>query len=244
MSHPSAKRQRANTSEDPSVSRSSEEYKEIINTFEESTLRELLLSAATSSIQVGKEVIARRDAILRAERVQTIDFDHFSKSVWHELQRGDGLGGAKQYMLGLDVGVTVADTIETIRSKTPAHSSFGTKKSALVTLRKIGKSLVLHNDDTFGSEVVKSLYRDGDPQENAMLEIVQEMTDEEKTKMRNNIEWIEKVEELIDIGRRCDMYWSLNDMLSDLGVGENQAGALQTKYAGVDGSVAWRRHER
>ena len=219
MSHHPAKRQRANTNEDSDISRSSEEYEDIINTFDEDTLRDLLLSAATSSIQVGKEVIARHNAILKAESVKTINFDHFSKSVWHELQQGGGLSGSKQYMLGLDVGVSVAETFETIREKTPAHSSFGTKKSALVTMRKIGKSLVLHNDDTFGHEVVKTVNHNGDPQENAMLEIVKEMTVEEKAKMRDDVEWVAKVEELIDLGRRCDMYWSLNDMLTDLGVG-------------------------
>ena len=45
---------------------------------------------------------------------------------------------------------------------------------------------MLYNCETFGSEVVTSLVRDGRPQEKAMLEIVDEMTAEEKAKMCEN----------------------------------------------------------
>lgn len=149
------------------------------------------------------------------------------------------LSGSRQYDLGLDVGVTVAGTIGDSRNQTPDHSSFGTKKSALETLRKIGKSLVFSQGDTFGHEVVKSLSWDGNPQESAMLQIANEMTAEGKAKMRANTEWVSKVRELIDIGSRYDMYGSLEEMLESLGLGSrNRAqGPKGLKNAGVYGTV-------
>lgn len=55
MSNLSVKRQRANTNGDAAAihSKSPDEYRKIIATFDESTLRDLLLLAATNSSQVA-----------------------------------------------------------------------------------------------------------------------------------------------------------------------------------------------
>jgi len=58
----------------------------------------------------------------------------------------------------------------------PAHSSFNTKKSALVTLRKIRKRIAPSGDDAVGSEVRNNLVQD-DSMEKAMFEIVGGMSD-------------------------------------------------------------------
>ena len=217
MSSKPSKRQRANTNGDSTFSTSRSELKEIIATLNEETLRKALLWAATSSCSVAKQIHAYKNATRKAESTRIIDFDYLSKRAGHELQQGQGLKGSRQYHLGLDVSVNIREIVETIQKQTPAHSSFGTKKSALETLRKIGKSLVLRNHDTFGSELVKSLHQDGDPQEKVMLEIVDEMTEDEKARMRENTEWLDKVEELIELGGRHEMYGSLNEMLKQLG---------------------------
>ena len=69
MSNLSVKRQRANTNGDVAAIpyKPPDEYRKIIATFDEDTLRDLLLSAATSSPQVAALVVARRHAIIRAE---------------------------------------------------------------------------------------------------------------------------------------------------------------------------------
>ena len=52
----------------------------------------------------------------------------------------------------------MAQIIGSIRKPTLAHSSFGTKKSALVTLRKVGKSIILNGAcDEFGSKVFEHI---------------------------------------------------------------------------------------
>lgn len=214
MSGPSAKRQRADTSGDSVPS--SVDYKQIINTFDGKTLRELLLSAAATSEQVAKQIIRRRDALLKAESVKVVDFDHYSKSVWHELAEGNGLRGAKAYDMGLTVGWSVDGTIKQICKDAPAHSSFGTKKSALVTLRKIGKSVALSGGDTMGSEVRQTLEQDKS-MEKAMLKIVDGMTESEKETMSRDSEWILKMKELKKLGSDQDLFTGLDRVLRKLG---------------------------
>lgn len=137
MSGPSAKRQRANTEDTPVPL--ALDYKEIIKTFDIETLRDLLLSAAATSQHVASEIVYRHGDILRVESTRVVDFDHYSKSVWHELAGGGRLRGAQAHDLALDVGWSIDRTIETICKDAGAHRSFGPKKNALITLRKIGK---------------------------------------------------------------------------------------------------------
>lgn len=219
MSSLSVKRQRANTNGEKAVpSNSRDDYQKIIATFDASTLRDLLLAAATQSSQVAAQVVARQNDIVDAEKTKVIDFDHFSKGVWHEMARGGGSSGSRQYRLGLEVSVTVEETIAKIKEQSPSHSSFGTKKSALVTLRKIAKTIVLSGNDTMGHEVINQLYQDGEPLDKAMHYVVDGMSEDERNEMRSDQEWVDKVKELVELGRNHDMYETLDQLLEKLGV--------------------------
>lgn len=190
MSDLSVKRQRANTNGDAAIPfKSPDEYRRIIATFDESTLRDLLLTAATNSSQVAAQVVARRNEIVNTETTRAIDFDHFSKSVWHAMAQGEGSSGSRQHDLGLEVSVTIEETIAKIKRQTPSHSSFDTKKSALLTLRKIAKTIVLSGNDRMGHEVINQLHQDGEPLDKAMQYIVDGMSEDEKDKMRSDGEW-------------------------------------------------------
>ena len=136
--------------------------------------------------------------------------------------------------------ISVSQTIAKIKEQTPAHASFGTKKSALVIMRKIGKSIALGgNYDEFSSQVIQTLYTEGEPLEKAMLEIVGAMKVEEKAKMRDNKEWIEKVKELVELGKDVDMFESLEKMLEVLGPEEPR-----TSKSGVVGPESGKLDER
>jgi len=106
-------------------------------------LRETPLAAALKYENVFSLVTdCYTDTICR-ESTQIINFDHYSESVWHKLLQGRGLTGSRQDDLGGDVGASIAGTTAKILERTPAHASFETKKSALETLRKMGKSIAL-----------------------------------------------------------------------------------------------------
>ena len=223
MSRQSAKRRRANTNGEMTatstpVCAKMDQYHAIIDTFDELTLRAVLLGAALSNPDTAALIVKTRDEISRRESTQVIDFDFQSKVAWHALNNPrDRRNGSRGYDAGIDAAISVSQTITKIKEQTPAHASFGTKKSALVTLRKIGKSIALGgNYDEFGSEVINTLSNEGDPLEKAMLEIVGAMMEEEKANMRNDKEWVEKVEELVELGKDVDMFETLERMLEAL----------------------------
>lgn len=79
MSNLSVKRQRANTNGDVATPcKPLDDCRNIIATFDESTVRELLLAAATKSSQIAAQVFTWRDDIVNAENNGVIDCDHFS----------------------------------------------------------------------------------------------------------------------------------------------------------------------
>ena len=103
MSNLSVKRQRANTQGDVATIpfKSPDEYRKIIATFDESTLRDLLLSAATNSSQVAALVVARRNEVIKAENARAkaraqengMDLETMAKTTpaKQALKRGDAM---------------------------------------------------------------------------------------------------------------------------------------------------------
>ena len=90
-----------------------------------------------------------------------------------------------------------------------------------MTLRKIEKSIAIDGRyDEFSSQVMKPLNNEGGPLEKAMVDIVDAMKEEEKPSMRDNKEWIEKVKELVELGKDVDMFETLEKMLEVLGPDE------------------------
>ena len=90
MSSQSAKRQGANTNGDLTPASTPknaklDHYKSIIDTFDEQTLRAVLLEAAQYVPGAAALIVNRRDDILREESAKVIDFDFQSKVAWHAL---------------------------------------------------------------------------------------------------------------------------------------------------------------
>ncbi len=57
-----------------------------------------------------------------------------------------------------------------------------------------------------GSEVINYLYTEREPLEKAVKGIVAGMSEDGKTKMRDNREWIERVNELVELEKDHDQY--------------------------------------
>jgi hypothetical protein len=108
--------------------------------------------------------------------------------------------GSKQYDHSFSVFSEVTSTIESIGSQAGLqHASFGTKRSGLETLRKIGKTICMSSRDTLCHEVKKQFQHDSSFVE-AMDGIVAVLTIEEREKMCNLHDWrstfLQKMEEL------------------------------------------------
>lgn len=93
------------------------------------------------------------------------------------------------------------------------------EERSLVTLKQIGKTIVLSGSDRMGREVVDQLYHDGQPLDNGMHYVVEGMSEDETDKTRSDQESVDEVNELLELGRNHDMYETLDQLLEKPGVG-------------------------
>ena len=108
-----------------------------------------------------------------AEKARVIDFSDRSRSAWHVLNYKYTGTGSEEYEHSRDATCDGMQIVGTILNGAQLDASFGTRKSALETLRKIGKSLMMA-PSTLGSEVKKQLAYDPtlpDAMERILLEI-------------------------------------------------------------------------
>jgi hypothetical protein len=106
----------------------------------------------------------------------------------------------------------VVSKIEVIRDRCPVHASYVTKHSALETLRKIGKIIIMSSDSTLGSEVRKSFSYDS-ILEKTMQGVLKGMTTEERQDMarepQEEMIWIDKLKELEELAAGYCMFEGL-----------------------------------
>lgn len=82
----------------------------------------------------------------QAEKMKVIDFSHYSSTAWYALNKKCASSkGSYEYDRAGDACDDVKGCIEAIASQGRGSASYETKKSALETLRKIGKSIVSSN---------------------------------------------------------------------------------------------------
>lgn len=206
MSAPPAKRQRVASLVEPDDHQALSRQLDLdkaIKSLSEDTVRRILFAAAHAHLPVQNMVDAEYKAFVAREQATVINFDHYSKSVWKELNvNHGGQSGSRQYDSAYDAFTYVTNVIETISKRATPDSSLGTKISALETLRKIGKSIALSGGDTLGHEVIKC-FQTTDVLEEAMSEILESMAEAGCVSGMSD-EFIDKLEELIKLGEgRC-----------------------------------------
>jgi hypothetical protein len=93
-------------------------------------------------------------SVREQERVRVINFDHYSKSVWHSINtRYKSMCGSAQYDMAFDVVKDILSTIRTIVGCCSPYSSPQTRLNGLSVLRKVGKTIALSSNDVIGHEV-------------------------------------------------------------------------------------------
>lgn len=160
-------------------------------------------------------MLLQHERLLAAERDKTVDFDSHSKSNWHAIVKADKMKGSLAWEASPGVIAGIQRSIKTIVQETPKHASLGTKKSALYTLRKMCKTILMCKDDTCGREVFKSITMD-EALEVAMLRIADRLSEDEKTAFVEDEEWLEKVEELMTMGDDYGVFGKLEDLLDQM----------------------------
>lgn len=172
-----------------------------IDTLDEKTVRKFLLVAAQESPKIRKLIESESSKLMKIESAKTFDFGYHSKSVWRTLNVDytKGIKSSRQFEMSGDAYQEVVTKIKDIRDRCPVHASYVTKYSALETLRKMGKIIILSSDSTLGSEVRKS-FSDHSILEKTMRGIVDGMTNEERRDMvrepQEDTTWFDKLREL------------------------------------------------
>lgn len=176
--------------------------KEALELLTDAELRTIVLDSAQQVPYVANLLLAKYDAKVLQEQQKVIDFDHHSKYVWRLYNREYArLSSSKQSEMAGNVLHAFLDSIATIRGSVHPQSSFGTKRSALETLRRMAKTLVMGACDELQSRVVKDFQ--GDPAfEDAMSHVIQAMVPSEREQMCkvNGGEILEKLDELSELG--------------------------------------------
>jgi hypothetical protein len=157
---------------------------------------EIIKEILQSSARVHPDVAARlrhAHAYLEYdESRKVINFDHYSKTLWRAINSSYHLKGSYQVEAAGGIIRQVQDCINKIDKGAGDMASFGTKKSAVETLRKIGKSVCLTRE-VIGKEV-RQEYQSGRGVDGVMLRILGGMTAEERASI--GTEFVDKCGEL------------------------------------------------
>lgn len=160
-------------------------FKNMVSELSETAIRGLLIDLAATSPSAQSAIKNAYSLHLERES-RPVDFDRYSKQAWHVLNTSSysKLRSSKQYECAGDAFNEVMACVKAIDKGTKSTSAFATKQSALETLRKITKTLLLV-DDTLGHEIRKELQWDESIPE-VMLRILYTMTEEEISRSGNS----------------------------------------------------------
>ena len=209
---PSTKRQRTNTIGASVLGHDGTDtnFIPIIGALPVETIRSFLAAAAYRYPPIASLILDEHRKIAAAQQARVIDFDHYSKSAWKVINvTYSKLSGSRQYEASFQAAASVEGYIKAIGKDTPAHASFDTKKSALQTLRKIGKTIAL-STDVVGHEV-RIQFQSESCLEMTMLRIVKSMTQRERAMVLTD-ELEEKLEELEGLAEDHCIFERLKDV--------------------------------
>ncbi len=179
---------------------------ELVDSIDSRTIANILITAAKAYPEIASLVQREVDRIAAAERVKVLDFDYLSKSAWKTLNvTYDRLKDSHAFDMAGEAAESIEECFETIRMSCPKTSSFKTKKSALETLRKIGKSICLSNG-VIGHEVRK-YYQSGGELVPVMFDIAESLEDEEFERLRP---WCD--DKLVELQGMADGYCIFEDL--------------------------------
>lgn len=219
MTNESKKRRRASTGAEEASSASarqslqaeSERITAMTDTLSADTLRRLLNQAAVSFPPIAKAITDEVDRLAEEDRRRVIDFDSCSKSIWKSINvTYKSLGGAKSYDMAFEVSSDIENSISNIAQQSDtATASFGTRKNAMETLRKIGKTMCL--SDTAIAFELRKQYETGEILSSTMLSLAKRLTAEERQELRP---WCdEKLDELRELSEGLFLFDSLVDVI-------------------------------
>ncbi|KAF1988363.1 hypothetical protein K402DRAFT_328885, partial [Aulographum hederae CBS 113979] len=194
-----------------------EQLQQGIDALDEAAARSVLFQLAQHNVPIANFIYDHYAKVCHEEAARNMDFDHHSKDVWHQLNtRYSSMSGSKQYEQAGEVFRDIISTLETIVSSVAPHSSFSTKRSALATVRKIGKGILLSHG-CIPHEVLKDFQYESSF-EDSVAKIISYMTEAERVKMSeaDDGEFPAKLRELVALSEGHEIFVGLAKSLAIL----------------------------
>lgn len=178
------------------------------------------LSNPTTAPWISHFVSYEYNADVIRERRKLIDFDHHSKSVWHVINTKYSRSSQEtEYELANDeASHEIADAMYSIQCHAREWASFGTRRNALITLRKIGKSIIL-SEGVCARQVRFQFQSEFDGYFDYFMKAITQATSEPEREAMCNVdngEFVEKMEELVTLAEQHNVFDRLHDVLTIL----------------------------
>ena len=233
MSGPrSRKRARANTHGDstlpgstkdalpaPSIAAPARDIDKVMSIVPDSFVRDCVRDfiASHPESDMALALNAEHDRIMAARAETTVDFDHYSKSVWRMLNVNDSRMSSKQvYAKAASVVSDIMNIVnDIVQGATTEGVSFGTRESAVHTLRKIAKSICLCRPGQFAHEVQRDFSEgEGIAFVDGLKSIIAIMDDGEKDELCDGDDGTFglKMEELVGLADNHGVFFDLDQV--------------------------------
>lgn len=122
----------------------------------------LLLELSTSHPSAAPVIAAyinrfTQDEAARRANASSVDFDHYSKSIWKALNITHARkSGSKQYEAAHDIAGDIDDAVRDILSRVAQSDRYATRLSAFSTMRKVSKSIITCGEGEIRKVVMNS----------------------------------------------------------------------------------------
>ncbi|KAK5738048.1 hypothetical protein LTR17_006291 [Elasticomyces elasticus] len=218
----------------------------MVESMDEKSVRALLAVIAPSSELAATTIRntfydQQRDK--QSERLEKIDYSIGSADVWYILNKKLWKDVDRKELVSVDEAVAkVESCVQTIVTKMSVEMSFYSKQSALDTLRKMIKSIML-TSTTLGIDVRSQMGKDA-MIARKMVNIVDTMTSEERRQLATpmpgkNSSFCNNVDELAKMARKYDMPLMIDLLelvLTQLKCADESEDEMEGGWGGVDGN--------
>ncbi|KEQ63446.1 uncharacterized protein M437DRAFT_46444 [Aureobasidium melanogenum CBS 110374] len=211
----------------PSTTCSDASLDTALDSFSATELRQILRIAVQRHPSLASDITSEYAQRVSLGASKTVNFVHYSNSVWHTLNSKHYLDPAKGRQYADKAVQRIANDISSVATQVQRESSLVTKKNALETLRKIGRSVCLATGGV--GERVKNVLGSDKMFVDAMIKVADSFTEDDRRTLwagGSGTEIVKRLEQLDEL-RRCYRVFDRLDVVLK----------LLKREDGFDGSV-------
>ncbi|KAG9561365.1 hypothetical protein KCU71_g7946, partial [Aureobasidium melanogenum] len=174
-----------------------------LDSFSAAELRQILRLAVQKHPSLASDITSEHAQKASLGASKTVNFVHYSNDVWHTLNSKQHLDPAKGRQYADKAVQRIANDISSVATQVRRESSIVTKKNALETLRKIGRSVCLATDVV--GERVKDVLGSDKMFVDAMIKVADSFTEDDRRTLwagGSGTEIVKRLEQLDEL-RRC-----------------------------------------